>query len=161
LVIGASLLQTGLLFRPQRIAPDWSRVNPIAGIRRVFSGASAARVAFGVVKIGVVGAIALGSLWSRREELPSLAALGPADLAVQVWDVCFWTCLKIGGALLALSAVDYLYQRWQLERDLKMTPRELREEMREMHGDPQIAARRRELRRVGGVTAGQKRPVKS
>ncbi len=157
--IGGSLLQSGFLFRPRRIAPDLSRVNPIAGMRRVFSGASAARVVFGVVKIGVVGAIALGGLWSRREELASLAALGPADLAVQVWDVCFWTCLKIGGALLALSAVDYLYQRWQFERDLKMTPQEIREEMRELHGDPQIAVRRRELRRVARVTVGQEPPA--
>jgi flagellar biosynthetic protein FlhB len=154
LVIGGSLLQRGLPFRPHRIAPDLSRVNPLAGMQRVFSGASAARVLFGVMKIGIVGAIALAALWNSREELASLAALGPADLAVQAWDVCFWTCLKIGGALLALSAVDYLYQRWRLECELKMTPRELREEIRELQGDPQIAARRRERRRVGGVRAG-------
>ena len=76
-------------------------------------------------------------------------------------DVIHEDSIKIGGALLALSAVDYLYQRWRLERDLKMTPQEMREEMREMHGDPQIAARRRELRRVASVTVGQQPPAQS
>ncbi|MEX0978273.1 MAG: EscU/YscU/HrcU family type III secretion system export apparatus switch protein, partial [Pirellulales bacterium] len=53
---------------------------------------------------------------------------------------------EIGGALVALASVDYLYQRMQLNRDLRMTPEELRQELREMQGDPQIAARRRQLR---------------
>ena len=159
--IGGSMLQGGFLFRLRRIAPDVSRVNPIAGMGRVFSGASAARVVFGVVKIGLVGAIALGGLWSRRDELASLSALGPADLAVQVGDICFWTCLKIAGALLALSAVDYLYQRWRFEQELKMTPQEIREEMRELHGDPQVASRRRQLRHVASVTVAHEPPTPS
>jgi flagellar biosynthetic protein FlhB len=158
LALGSSLLQTGGMFRPKRIGPDLSRVDPLEGLRRVFSGASVARVVFGLFKIGVVGVVALGGLWSRREELASLAAFGPADVAVQIWDVCFWTCLKVGGALLALSAVDYLYQHWLFERGLKMTSQELRDEMREMHGDPQVAARRRELRRVGDVAESSPSP---
>lgn len=147
LAVTASLLQTGFLVRTARLAPDFSRVNPLAGLRRVFSGASLVQLAFGVFKVGVVAAVGLAGLWSRREELAALAGLDVPRLAVQVWDVCFWTCLEMGGALLALAAVDYLYQRGQLERELKMTPQEVREEQRELNGDPQIAARRRDLRR--------------
>ena len=158
LAVAASLLQTGFLFRPGRIAPDLSRISPLAGLRRVFSGASAARLVFGVFKIGVVAAVAFADLWSHREELVGLASLEPADLAVRASDLCLWTCLKIGGALLVLSAVDYLYQRSRLERELRMTPQEVREEMRELEGDPQIAARRRKLRRVARATGGEKPP---
>jgi flagellar biosynthetic protein FlhB len=145
LAIAAHMIQTGWLFRPQQVAPDLSRASPLGGLRRIFSGASAARLALGVVKVGVVAAIALAALWSRREALASLAALDPARLAAQAWDICFWTSLEIGGALLALALVDYAYQRWQLARDLRMTPREMRDETRELEGDPRQRSRRREV----------------
>ena len=63
-------------------------------------------------------------------------------------------------ALLALAALDYLYQRSRLEGELRMTPQELREEMREMQGDPQIAARRRDLVRRR-VTAARREPERA
>lgn len=153
LTLAASWLQSGLLLRPQRIVPELGRVNPLTGLRRVFSGASLVRVGFGVLKVAVAGGIAAGALWSRREELAMLAALGPADLAARIWDICLSTTLTIGAVLLALAAVDYLYQRWRLEQELKMTPDEVRQEMRELEGDPQVAARRRELRSLGGVAS--------
>lgn len=143
--VGVHLLQTGWLFRPRQVVPDLSRANPLAGLRRIFSGASFARLALGVVKVGVVAAIAFGGLWSRREELASLVALDPAHLAARGWEICLWTVLQIGGALLALAVLDYAYQRWRLERELRMTPQEIREESRELDGDPQVDARRRNL----------------
>lgn len=146
LALGASLLQGGFGFWPGRAAPDWSRVNPATGAGRVFSGASVARVLFGLFKIGVVGTIAAWDLWHQREELVSLAGLAPGELAAQAWDICFSTCVKIAGALLVLAAVDYLHERWRLERELRMTQQELRDELRELEGDPQVAARRRALR---------------
>jgi flagellar biosynthetic protein FlhB len=65
----------------------------------------------------------------------------------------------MGGALLALAAVDYLFQRSRLERSLQMTPQEIREEMRELQGDPQLAARRRDMaRRRSESLAGTHQP---
>jgi flagellar biosynthetic protein FlhB len=112
----------------------------------MFSGTSFARLAMGVFKVGIVAAIACSDLWGRRDELASLVALGPGDLAIRAGDLCLSMCLKLAGALLALAAVDYLYERWKLERDLKMSTREVREEMRELEGHPQVADRRRRLR---------------
>ena len=158
--VATGLLQTGFLVRTDRISPDLSRVNPLVGLRRVFSGGSGARLLFGLCKVGAVAAVGLGSLWSRREDLASLAALDVPQLTMRMWDVCFWTCLEMGGALLALAAVDYLYQRMALERELRMTREELREELREMQGDPQIAARRRQLRhRASAISSGGTRAI--
>jgi flagellar biosynthetic protein FlhB len=144
--VAASLLQTGFLILPARVVPDASRVSPFAGFRRLFSGPSFARLAMGIFKLGVVGAVAGADLWSRREELAALVTLRPADLAVQAADICLSMGLKLGGALLALATIDYLIERWKLERELKMSPREIREETRELEGHPQIAAQRRKLR---------------
>jgi flagellar biosynthetic protein FlhB len=143
--VAVGSLQTGFLLLPQRIVPDWSRSNPLAGLRRMFSGTSFARLAMGVFKVGVVAAIAWSDLWGRRDELALLVALEPGDLAVRAGDLCLSTCLKLGGALLALAAVDYLFERWRLERELAMSPQEVREELRELGGHRQIIERRRRL----------------
>ena len=61
--------------------------------------------------------------------------------------ILLWTVLKIGAALLVLAILDYGYQRWRHEQDLKMTPQELREELKNLEGDPQLRARRKRLQR--------------
>ena len=59
--------------------------------------------------------------------------------------ILLWTALKVGAALLVLAMLDYAYQRWRHEQDLKMTPQELREELRNLEGDPQLRARRKHV----------------
>ena len=61
--------------------------------------------------------------------------------------ILLWTGLKIGVALLILSILDYGFQRWKHERDLRMTPQEMREEMKNLEGNPQMIARRRQVQR--------------
>ena len=150
LALAARWLQTGFVFLPGRLLPDFSRVSPGKGFGRIWSGESFAKLLFGLFKIAVVAAVGLAGVWSRREELARLAGLDLPDLAASAWEVCLWSCLEMGGALLALATLDYLYQRSRLERSLQMTPQEVREEMRELQGDPQIAARRRDLARRHG-----------
>jgi len=105
------------------------------------------RLAFGLFKIAVIAAVALACV---RNELPTilgLAGLGLLEIAVYLGQVLLWTSLKIGLALLVLAILDYGYQYWQHEQDLRMTPQEVREEMRNLEGDPQVVARRRAVQR--------------
>ncbi len=147
LAVAANLAQTGFLFLPQKLAPDFSHVNPLAGLARLFSATGAVRLGLGVFKIAAIMAVAFFSLYHRRGELASLPQLDLGQIVVFTWQICLSTCVKIGVALLALAALDYLFERLRLERDLKMTPQELREEMRNLQGDPQVAARRRGVER--------------
>ena len=126
LAIGLNVLQVGIRFRADRIAPDLSRLNPLKGFTRIFSQANFVRLTLGVFKIGVVGAIVLWSLLERQEEVLKLGAFDISQLTGFVWDFGFWTCIKVGAALLVLAIVDYGYQWWRHEQDLKMTPQELR-----------------------------------
>lgn len=151
LALVAHWLQTGFIFLPGRAAPDLSRVNPAKGLGRIWSGENFSRLLFGLFKVAVVAAVGLAGAWSRRHEIAALAGLDLPESVSRGWEICLWSCLEMGGSLLALSALDYLYQRARLERSLQMTPQEVREEMRELQGDPQIAARRRQIaRRTGG-----------
>ena len=139
--------QVGFLFLPQKLALDLNHINPLKGLQRLFSLSSAMRLVFGMVKVLIVAAVALGSLWSQSDAIMSLGSLDIQQIAVFIFQITFWICLKIGAALLILAILDYAYQRWKYEQDLRMTSHEVREEMKTLQGDPQILSRRRAVQR--------------
>jgi flagellar biosynthetic protein FlhB len=145
--IAVNLFQVGFLFLPSKLRPDLSRLSLLKGFGRLFSVANAARLAFGIFKIMVIGAVAFVSLYGERETILGLSALEPGQIAVYLVEILAWTTIKIGLALLVLAILDYGFQRWKHEQDLKMTPQEVREEMKNLEGDPQIIARRRAVQR--------------
>ena len=145
--IAVNLMQVGFLFLPSRLSPDVSRLSLIKGFGRLFSTASAARLGFGIFKILVIAAVAFVSLYKERETILGLSALPAGEIAVYLLEILVWTTIKVGLALLVLAILDYAFQRWKHERDLRMTPQEVREEMKHLEGDPQIAARRRVVQR--------------
>ncbi|MEX2112683.1 MAG: EscU/YscU/HrcU family type III secretion system export apparatus switch protein, partial [Pirellulales bacterium] len=154
LAVALNVVQTGFLFLPGKLAPDLGRLDPLAGWQRIFSAGSGMRLSLSVLKLAVIGAVAFGSVYQRRAELAGIGELELAGMAQFLWDLCLWTSLKVGSALLILAAIDYGYQRFRHERELRMTPQELREELRNLQGDPQLAARRREAqRRLAGDAA--------
>jgi flagellar biosynthesis protein FlhB len=143
----AHLFQVGFLFLPQRLMPDLARINPLAGFSRIFSPASAVQLLFGCFKILIVAGVAWWSLSSRQEELLSLATLELPQIAGFMTDVLLWTSIKVCVALFILALLDYLYQFWRQERQLRMTPQEVREEMKNLQGNPEVIARRRNVQR--------------
>ncbi len=145
--VAANLLQFGFLYVPERIAPDLNRINLLAGMKRIFSLSGAVRLSFGLVKIGLVSGVAILSLYLKQEEILALTALDAGPIAIYMLDITLWTTLKIGLALLVLALLDYGYQRWKHEQDLRMTHQEVREEMKDLQGDPQVIARRRAVQR--------------
>lgn len=145
--VAASVLQIGFLFVPKKVAPDLSRLDPVGGLRRIFAGSNMVHLGFGVFKVVIVLAVGGAVLYGERESLLGLSTMGPAALARQMTHILLATMLKIGAALLILAILDYVYQRWRYEQDLKMTPQELREELRNLEGDPQLAAKRKQTRR--------------
>jgi flagellar biosynthetic protein FlhB len=150
LLIGAILThlgQFGFLYLPQKIALDWQRINPLQNYSRIFSLTNAVHLGFGLLKIVLIIAVAAASLWGQRDKLMSLSAESTVEIGVYLLNVLLWTSLKIGGALAILALFDYGYQYWKHEQDLRMTTQELKEEIKTQQGDPQIAARRKQIQR--------------
>jgi flagellar biosynthetic protein FlhB len=141
------LVQGGLHFLPDQVAMDLSRIDPLAALRRIFSLTSLVRLVFGLFKIGVIGAVAFLCFYNELASIFSLTGQGVGEIAAYLGTTLLWIALKIGIALLVLAVLDYGFQFWRHERDLRMTPQEVREEMRHLEGDPQIIARRRAVQR--------------
>ncbi|MGE0757312.1 MAG: flagellar biosynthesis protein FlhB [Pirellulaceae bacterium] len=139
--------QSGWLWLPDKLALDFNRINPVSGAQRLFSLASLVRLAFGIFKVLIVGAVAYACLWGQHDDLLTTPELEIGQLSRFLVDISLWTSLKVGMALLVLSLLDYFYQWWKHEQDLRMTTEELREELKQMQGDPQVAARRKAVQR--------------
>ena len=145
--IAMNLLQVGFLWVPTRLAPDLNRLNPLQGMKRIFSLSGTMRLGFGLFKVLVIGVVAGVVLWMRWEEILRSSSYGLGELGRFLTDISLGTALWIGLALFILATFDYAFQRWKHEQDLRMTQQEVREEMKNLQGDPQILARRRAVQR--------------
>lgn len=146
-VVAANIAQLGLLFLPEKLMPDLTRLDPIQGFHRVFSLASVVRLVFGLFKVGLVAAVAYACLSGKFNTLLALIGLSPPQIGQYISESLLWTGIKIASALLLLALFDYGFQWWRQEQDLRMTTQEVREEMKNLQGDPQVIARRRAAQR--------------
>jgi flagellar biosynthetic protein FlhB len=150
LMLGAVLAhmgQFGFLYLPQKLAIDWQRINPLQNYSRIFSLSNVVHLGFGLLKVLLIVGIAGWCAWDERGRLMALSANTSAQIGVYLLSVLVWTSLKIGGALATLALFDYGYQYWKHEQDLRMTTQEMKEEIKTQQGDPQIAARRKQIQR--------------
>jgi len=143
----SNLMQFGWLFLPEKALPNFERLDVLSAAQQMFSASNAVRLGFGLMKIGLVATIACLCFYDQLDEVLGLIGLEIPQLARFLSESLVWMALKIALALLVLAIFDYGYQRWKYERDLRMTPQEVREEMRNQTGDPQIIARRRAVQR--------------
>jgi flagellar biosynthesis protein FlhB len=139
--------QFGFLYLPEKLALDWERINPLANWGRIASWKNVVHLGFGILKVLFIALVAGWSLWGERGRLMNLTDESTPVIASYLFHVTLWTSLKIGGALVVLALFDYGYQYWKHEQDLRMTTQELKEEIKQQQGDPQVAARRKQIQR--------------
>ena len=142
----ANVAQVGFNLTPKKLQPNAKALNPISGFKKLFFE-SKTYVSFGMnlLKLGIVAAVAW---WSVSASLPQILALQhvePANLIGAAGMCVFGVGIKVALALLVLSLLDYAYQKWQHEQKLKMTKQQVKDEMKNMEGDPQMKARRRQV----------------
>ncbi|HEX6734870.1 MAG TPA: flagellar biosynthesis protein FlhB [Azonexus sp.] len=133
------------VFAPQALLPDPKRLNPLAGIGRMFSWNSLMELGKAVLKASLVGGVAVLLIWTSRQEIFGLLT-EPLDSALAHAGRLISFCFLILVATLALVvAADVPFQVWQYFHKLKMTKDEVRREMKEMMGDPHVKGRIRSL----------------
>lgn len=140
-------VQVGFLFSLKAIRPNLSRLNVFGGFGRLFSRRALVKGGIDLLKLCVVGAVMVAAIRSEYDELVALAALplGAAlfEAAHMVLHLALWTL----AILIILAIIDWQYQRWQLNQDLRMTKHEVKDERRSSEGDPEVKARRLRLAR--------------
>jgi len=139
--------QIGFLVTGKSVEPDVTKLDPFKGLKKIFSMRSLVRTALAAAKVlaisFVMGAIAY-------HELPDIARAGDSDIGpilVALGSVAFKAVAGGLGVIVVLAAIDLVYQRYQLEQDLRMSKQELKEENRIAEGDPHVKARVRQIMR--------------
>lgn len=153
-VVGAALVagvavgfaQTGGLFTAKPLEPQLDRLNPIRALERLFSLRSVAELVKALLKLTAV-AVAVWAPLKGAAAGARAVAPSPAELAGQLGATAQAVALRGAVALFVVGALDYLYQRLEYERSLRMTRQEVREDLRETEGDPLVRSRQRSRQR--------------
>lgn len=147
LIIAGSLTQTkGFLWVPKKLVPDFKKLSPLEGFKRVFSANQVVELVKQLVKLSVLGALMSFVFWDSLSELQNLATLDLMGILEYISDKVYWLILITLMMVLAVSAADFLYQRWRWMEKMKMTRQEVKDEHKQQEGDPQIKAKIRALR---------------
>jgi len=140
-----AVVQSGLSPSLKPLEPKLEKLNPAAGVRRLFSLDSATRAGQGVFKITLVALVAYVTITGELDTVLNAGLLEPAGIVQMSAALLYKLALRLGLTLLVLALLDYWYQRWNWWRRLKMTKQEVRDELKRMEGDAQMRQRRRQL----------------
>ncbi len=147
MVIGffSSVFQIGWLFTTQPLTPDFSKLNPIKGFGRMFSMKSLVDLVKSVLKVLLIGWIAYATVYSTFEEALILAETNVTETIMFLGRSSTLILAKVCGILIIIAAIDFLYTRYEMGEKMKMTKQEVKEEFKEMEGDPYIKG---QIRRI-------------
>lgn len=145
--VAITMAQVGVLFTTQPLAPDLNRLNPIVGFQRFFSLRALVEFVKSLAKLAVVGAVVWVFLRDKQAEFLALIEVPPSDQPAVVGALIYGVWWRIALAMAVIGILDYGYQFWQREQDLRMTAEEAKQETKELEGDPQVKRRIRQLQR--------------
>lgn len=151
--IAGNLVQHGLLISAEPIKPKLSKISPIAGFKRLFSSTSLMNFAKGLAKLVIVGSVMTAIVWPNKDSLDTLIALDPLALLVFTQDMAGKMLIGVVAILSIVAALDYAYQRHTWWKKQRMTVKEMRDEYKQLEGDPQVRAKLRQVR----IERGKKR----
>lgn len=145
--IGLSVAQTqGFLFVPKKIIPSFNKINPLEGLKRMFSVTQLVELVKALAKIGLVGVILFWATWRHLPEYQNLATLPLEDLLAYLRDQIYWMAFITVVVTVVIAAADYFFQRHRWMEKMKMTRQEVKDEHKQNEGDPQVKARIRAIR---------------
>lgn len=143
----ANVAQIGFLFTLKPLVPNFEKINPISGFGRLFSLRSLFEAAKNIAKLTVIAIVAYLTLKGEFHKMVQLADMSVGAIWLFMLTVAFKVMLRIAMVLLIIAILDYAYQRYDHEKRLKMSHQELKEERKQLDGDPQIKSRIRSLQR--------------
>jgi len=141
----ANVLQVGLKVNVSAMAFRWDNINPINGIKNVFSKRAAFDLIKNVIKIALIGMLAWYSVSTLGTDMPGTAELPLSGILALGTKTVAKLAYRLVAFLAVLAALDWVFQKHQHEQKIKMTKQEVREEQKDIEGDPQVKARMRAI----------------
>ncbi len=142
----AGIIQNGLIFSTEPLVPKLEKLSLIKGLKRMFSSRSLVEFAKGMLKISLVSGVILILLWPAWGIVPNITTLSVPKFMGLLQSLGTRVLVGVLAAMALIAAVDFLYQKQQHIKKLRMSKQELKEEFKQAEGDPMIKARLRQIR---------------
>ena len=149
LLVGA-LAGTVIQHRPvlsiEKISPKLNKISPIGGLKRIFSMQNLAEISKSVLKISVVAAVVFILVWPERDLLEQMMTFPINDVVRIVYQMVLRVLGGVVFIMAIIAGMDYMFQRFQFMKQMRMTKQEVKDEMKQTDGDPIVKARLRQIR---------------
>ena len=150
-VVGISLfanyIQVGFVLSLEPISPKLERINPLEGHKRIFSKRSLLELVKSIIKIIIIAYVAYTVIRNHIDIFPLMLDMDLTDSLRLIFTIAFEVGIKSAITLLILSIFDYFYQWYEYETGLMMSKQDIKEEYKEVEGNPQVKSRIRQLQR--------------
>lgn len=143
----ANYMQFGFLFSTETIQPKLEKLDPIKGFKRIFSLRAIVELLKSILKISLVGVVTFSVLWSRKDEILILAQKSVGAGLVTIANLTVQMGLIACAMLIFLAALDYLYQKYDFEKNIRMSKQDIKDEYKNMEGDPLIKSKIKQRQR--------------
>lgn len=152
-----NVVQVGFMFSTKALAPKFDRINPLSGIKRIFSTRTLLDLVKAIIKLAILGIVAYNEFEAHMQDFVGLMGQDMAMAIADVVDVIISVAFNLAIAFAIFAPFDYMYQRWKYNKDLMMTKQEIKDEYKMTEGNPQIkgriAQKQRQMSRMRMVQA--------
>ncbi|RIW36422.1 flagellar biosynthesis protein FlhB [Bacillus salacetis] len=145
--IFSNYIQVGIMFTAEPLQPKLEKIDPIKGAKRIFSIRAIVELLKSILKIGFVGAVTFVILWLNIDEVLGLSFKTIHDSLAAMASLTVQMGIAASLALLFLSVFDYLYQKYDFEKNIRMSKQDIKDEHKNMEGDPLIKSKIKQRQR--------------
>lgn len=144
--VAARFFQTGFVLSMQPLMPKWERLSPMAGIKKLFSLRVIVELIKNLIKITIVGIVAFLAIYPELSHIKQLPDSTMLAMLLFLGKLATQMTIGVVIAMFFIALFDFIYQRFEYYKNLRMTKQEVKDEYKQMEGDPVIKRRLRQLR---------------
>ena len=147
IAFGINVVQVGFKITPKAIELKLDKLNPTSGLKRLVSLRSLVQLVRDTLKLFIVGFVAYKSIAGEFDSFFLLPDMSVVQFATILGKLTMMLALKIGAVIFVIAILDYMYQRYEYEKSIKMSKQDLKDEYKDTDGSPQLKARVRQVQR--------------
>lgn len=142
----SSFIQNGILISFDPITPKMEKISLMKGMKRLFSSRSLMEFTKGIAKLAIVAMVIVIVMWPELHMIPNLTALELPQFLILLQGYAFRVLMAVVSVMMVIASVDYLYQKYQHTKQMRMSKQDVKDEYKQTEGDPMIKARLRQIR---------------
>lgn len=146
LVVGAAVLQSRFIFAVERIKPKMEKISIPKGLKRMFSMRSVVEFLKGLIKLAIISVVSVMAVYDSLPTLEQLPGYNTQDLLLFLADLCMRIMVGACCVMFLVAIADYVYQRHEFMKQMRMSKQEIKDEYKQQEGDPHVKGKLKQLR---------------